>query len=193
MGDLCRFRHRAAPDDGFSLAEAMLVLAIMAVALGLLVGVFQPVAATVQGDSGMYVVEWQLKLARETAINQRRAVEIQFTPPNFLTIVRRNLDLAGSTTVISSVYLEHNIQFMKFPGIPDTPDNFGDAAPIDFGAATAMMFTADGMFVDQSGTAINGTIFLGQTGHAISARALTVFGPTARIRSYKWNGSAWRR
>jgi hypothetical protein len=178
-------------DAGFSLGEAMLVLALIGVALAMLVGVFQPVAATVQGDSGMYVVEWQLKLARETAINQRRFVEVRFTNPNTLTVVRRNIP--NGETVVSQAILEHHIEFRQFTGIPDTPDGFGMGAPIDFGAATAMMFTADGMFVDQAGNPINGTIFLGQQGHPISARALTVFGPTARIRGYKWNGSQWRR
>lgn len=184
-------RRTVENDAGFSLGEAMLVLALIGVAVAMLVGVFQPVAATVQGDSGMYVVEWQLKLARETAINQRRFVEIRFTSPNVITVVRRNIP--NGETVISSAVLEHHIEYRQFVGIPDTPDGFGMGTPLAFGAATALAFTSDGMFVDQTGTPINGTIFLGQMAHSISARALTVFGPTARIRAYKWNGSAWRR
>ena len=43
------------------------------------------------------------------------------------------------------------------------------------------MFTADGMLTDQAGNSINGTIFLGQAGAPMTARALTVFGPTATL------------
>ncbi len=53
------------------------------------------------------------------------------------------------------------------------------------------MFTADGTLTDQSGNSVNGTVFLGQAGTPMTARALTVFGPTATLRSYRWNGSSW--
>jgi len=168
----------------------MLVLALSAGILGIMFGPFQSLQATYQGDSDMRVVEWQLKLARETAINQRRSIEIKFTNPNLITVTRDNLP--NGTTVISTIYLEHNAQFMQFPGQVDTPDKFGNTTAICFGGATAIMFTADGMFVDQNGNPVNGTIFIGQPGRPFTSRALTVFGSTARIRSYRWNGTGWR-
>ena len=54
------------------------------------------------------------------------------------------------------------------------------------------MFTADGLFVDQAGNLVNGSIFIGELGKPLSARAVTVFAPTAGIRTYRWTGSAWR-
>ena len=39
------------------------------------------------------------------------------------------------------------------------------------------MFTADGLFVDQAGNLVNGSIFIGQLGKPLSARAVTVFAP----------------
>jgi hypothetical protein len=53
------------------------------------------------------------------------------------------------------------------------------------------MFTADGTLADQTGTPVNGTVFLGQAGSPMTSRALTVFGPTATFRSYRWNGQSW--
>jgi hypothetical protein len=49
------------------------------------------------------------------------------------------------------------------------------------------------MLTDPAGNPVNGSIFIGQPGKPLTSRALTVFGPTATIRSYRWNGSAWRR
>lgn len=187
MPPTCLDRSRQA---GYSLLELLLVLALTGITLGFVVGGFRVASSIVQGDASLRIVQWQFKMARETAINQRRAVEIRFTPPNFLSVVRRNIP-AGET-VISTAVLEHNTQFRRFVGQPDTPDAFGGAVAINFGAATAYMFTADGMFTDQAGNPLNGTVFVGQANKPQTARALTVFGPTARIRGYRWNGSAWK-
>jgi hypothetical protein len=167
-----------------------MVLALTGITLTFIISGFREAQAMVQGDASLRIVQWQFKQARETAINQRRAVEIRFTPPNFMTVVRRNIP-AGET-VISTAVLEHNTSFFRFLAQPDTPDTFGGGNAISFGAATAFMFTADGMFVDQAGNPLNGTVFIAQPQKPQTARALTVFGPTARIRGYRWNGSEWK-
>jgi prepilin-type N-terminal cleavage/methylation domain-containing protein len=176
--------------DGFSILELLMVLALTSITLSFIIGGFRQAQAIVQGDASLRIVQWQFKLARETAINQRRSVEIRFTPPNFLSVVRRNIP--GGETLISTAVLEHNTQFLRFSGQPDTPDGFGGGAAINFGAAASYMFTADGMFTDQAGNPLNGTVFIGQPNKAQTARALTVFGPTARVRGYRWNGSQWK-
>jgi prepilin-type N-terminal cleavage/methylation domain-containing protein len=183
-------RSRAGSDYGMSIVELLTVLAITSIISGIVFGGFSNYRATVQGDADMRLVEWQLKLARETAINDRRAIEVHFTNPNLITLVRDNIP-AGTTT-ISSVYLEHSTKFLQFAGQPDSPDGFGNAGPISFNGAVTIMFTADGMLTDQLGNPTNGSVFLGEVGHPMSARVLTVFGATARIRSYRWNGTAWR-
>ncbi len=170
--------------------ELLFVLALTSITLTFVIGGFRQAQAIVQGDASLRIVQWQFKLARETAINQRRSVEIRFTPPNFMTVVRRNIP-AGET-VISTAVLEHNTQFLRFAAQPDTPDGFGGAAAINFGGAVSYMFTADGMFTDAAGNPLNGTIFIGQQTKEQTARALTVFGPTARVRGYRWNGSEWK-
>ncbi len=182
--------RRNQTDRGFSVFELLIIMAIMSIMMGIVVAGFRVYSATIQGDAEMRIVEWQLKLARETAINQRRTIEVQFTPPNLITLVRN--DLPAGTTVLSTIVLEHNTAFRQFPGEPDTPDTFGNSSPVTFGGAASVMFTADGMFTDQAGNPVNGSIFLEQIGQPMSARALTVFGPTARIRTYRWNGTGWR-
>ena len=175
---------------GFALPEILIVLALMAVVMGIGIGSFSNEMATVQGDADMNIVYWQLKLAREVAINQRRSVEVVFTQPNFISLVRH--DVPNGTTLVSTAVLEHRTSFMLFQGMGDTPDGFGNQTAIAFGNAQQVMFTADGLFVDQAGNLVNGSIFIGELSKPLSARAVTVFAPTAGIRTYRWTGSAWR-
>jgi type II secretory pathway pseudopilin PulG len=185
--------HAAPPtrvDAGFSLIELLGVLVLMISVLGIGVGGFTMALNTVRGDASMNIVLWQLKLARETAINQRRSVEIRFTMPNFMSVVRH--DIPNGETVLSTAVLEHQTEFYAFNTMPDTPDGFGKTGPVAFGAATAVMFDAEGQFVDQTGNIINGSVFVGRQNTPMTARALTVFGPTSTIRTYRWNGAAWR-
>ncbi len=149
----------------------------------------QSAADSMQGDANQQIVVGQLATARETAINQRRTVEVDFLAPNTLQVIRH--DLPSGTTQISSAVLQENLQFLRFPTVPDTPDLFGGNTALSFGSATSVMFTADGMFTDSNGNPVNGSIFVGRAGHTLSARALTIFGATARVRLYRWNGSAW--
>jgi hypothetical protein len=171
--------------------EVLIVFLLMSSVLGIGLGGFTTALNTVRGDASMNIVLWQLKLARETAINQRRSVDVNFTPPNFISVVRRNIP--NGTTVVSTAVLEHRSQFYFFPTIPDTPDAFGRTAPVDFNGAATVLFNAEGQTTDPAGNIINGTVFIGKVGEPLTARALTVFGPTAAIRTYRWNGSAWRR
>ena len=177
-------------EAGFSLAELLTIIAIGSVLFGITIIAFQAAATTIQGDSNLRIVERQLKLARDTAVAQRRSVEVQFVAPNQLFVVRR--DLPAGTTMLQSAVLESNTTFLRFPGVPDTPDAFGGAGALNLGGgAGIVMFTSDGMFVDAAGTPVNATVYLGQAGNPISQRAITVFGSTARVRTYRWNGSQW--
>ncbi|HVT49445.1 MAG TPA: hypothetical protein VHD57_16775 [Vicinamibacterales bacterium] len=167
----------------------MIVLGLIMAVLGIGMGGLNNALDTVRGDASLNIVLWQLKLARETAINQRRSVEVRFTTPNFISVVRH--DIPEGTTLISTAVLENQTEFRLFNGLPDTPDGFGDTTALDFGGADTMMFNADGEFTDGTGQIINGTVFIGKSGAPLTARALTVFGPTSTLRSYRWNGAAW--
>jgi hypothetical protein len=45
--------------------------------------------------------------------------------------------------------------------------------------------------VDNTGDVLNGTLFMAVPGEPNSARAISVFGATAFLRTWRWNGSAW--
>jgi prepilin-type N-terminal cleavage/methylation domain-containing protein len=178
-------------DSGFSLLEVLIVIALAVVTMAIGSGYYEQARNTIQGDANMRIVNWQLKLARERAINERRSIQVDFIQPNIIRLTR--LEIPNGTTVLQTAYLENQTRFLLFAGQPDTPDGFGRATATWFGGAASVMFTPDGMLTDGAGNPVNGTVSLGQVGRVMTSRAVTIFGPTATLRTYRWNGSAWRR
>jgi len=182
-------------ERGYTTLELLVTVGIMgtiAAMAAVQIGLARP---AFKGDGAMRQVIGQMNIARELAITQRRFVQIAFTVDNQVRITRENVP--NGTTVIQTVPLEGGIRFGLTAGVPDTPDNFGNAAPISFGAAALMRFTTDGQLVDQAGNPISGSVFLnwpgmGQ-GQERAARAVTILGATGRIRGYKWDGRNWKR
>ncbi|MDQ3069104.1 MAG: hypothetical protein M3R55_05175 [Acidobacteriota bacterium] len=184
--------HRARPlvrEEGFSLPEILIIVAIIGILFGITIIAFQAAATTIQGDSNLRIIEGQLKLARDTAIQQRRGVQVLLVAPNIIRVIRQ--DVPNGTTLLSSAVLENNSTFVDFANVPDSPDTFGAGSVFNPDDALGFLFTADGMFTNNAGNPVNATIFVGQAGKEITARAATVFGSTARIRTYRWNGSQW--
>lgn len=187
------WRHRRLPDrppSGFTMIELMIVLGIVCV-LGAMAALLMPQALkTSKADSGMIRVVSALRTAREQAISQRRNVQVAFTAPNQVVVSRVEVP-GGTLTAIGTVWLEDGVRFLQVAGVPDTPDAFGNGSATSFGTATSIAFTSEGQLIDQHGDPINGTVFLGRDNDATSARAVTIFGPTALIRQWRWNGIQW--
>ncbi len=186
-------RHRPLPDRsiaGFTMIELVVVIGIMCVAAAMAVLVMPSAVATAKSDSGATRVTSVLRAVREEAISQRRNIRVAFNAPNQIVVSRVEVPGPG-TTVINTVVLEDGIRFLTFDGVPDTPDAFGNSSATSFGAATTVAFTSEGQLIDQHGDPLNGTVFLGRYGDTTSARAVTIFGPTALLRQWRWNGRAW--
>jgi prepilin-type N-terminal cleavage/methylation domain-containing protein len=180
---------------GFSLIELMVTMGIMATLIAMAILMTNASVGATKGDSAVQALAGLLREGRERAIADRRNVEVWFTNPNHIELRRREVNgitETGVTTVIGSTDLEGSVRFRPLPTtVPDTPDGFGRTAAIDFGSATTLIFTSEGTFVNQSGEPLNGTVFLAIPGDAGSIRAVTIFGPTALVHGYRWNGNAW--
>jgi prepilin-type N-terminal cleavage/methylation domain-containing protein len=201
-GGMTRVTHRA--QAGFSLVELMVVVAVAGVLTSMAVfqiGVSRPGYI---GDGAMRVVLSQITQAREMAITQRRNMRVDFTLGNKVTITRENIPaVAPLTTVIQSVFLEGGMEFSLVtgpPALPDSPDAFGNATATTFSLAgtpaTEVKFTTEGTMVNQDGLTLNGSVFVAlpnaMKDRKMSARVVTVFGSTGRIRGFKWDGVRWK-
>lgn len=186
-----RLQKRVSAQAGYSLIELMFVTGIMGVLIGIAVVQIGSSKQGLNGDGAMRVVLSQMNQARELAITQRRNMRLTFGGGNLVQIIRE--EVPGPTlTTISTVVFEGGLQFLTVAGVPDTPDLFGNSSAVKFGTATEIKFAPDGTLVDQVGNTLNGTVFVALPSQALSARAVTIFGSTGRVRGYRWDGRNWK-
>jgi prepilin-type N-terminal cleavage/methylation domain-containing protein len=177
-------------NDGFSLVEITIALMVACVLAGFAVINMNSILPGVNANSSMYETIAQLRHGRQAAIAQRRNIQL-LLPGNSQIRLMRN-ELPNGETVLSNTTFGNNCTFMQFDDVNvDTPDRFGNVSPKNFGGADSLTFMSDGTLVDQTGTPVNGTLFLGIAGHPETARAVTILGATGRIRGYRWTGSEW--
>jgi prepilin-type N-terminal cleavage/methylation domain-containing protein len=185
---------RTARQDGFTLIELQVALVIVGIVVAMTVLGFQSAMPTVYGNAAMDQVVSAFRVARETAITQRRNVSVRFVMPNEILLLRD--DPIGETQ-IARIILEHQAEFMKTPGVTrDTEDEFGDGGAITFGGSvvdetTTLRYLPDGSFADGTNVPTNGTVFIGIPHQTIAARAVTITGGTGRPQGYRWNEREW--
>jgi prepilin-type N-terminal cleavage/methylation domain-containing protein len=176
-------------ESGFSLVEMMVVAGVVAIGASMAIVQTDISLSNFKANVAMRTMRAQFTKARALATTQRRNMTIVFTPPNQIQIVRQ--DVPSGTTVMSTTLIENGGTFHVFPGVPDTPDAFGNAADCDFGSATSIAFSPEGSLVNQAGVPVNGTVYLGNPNDIKTIRAVTVFGATGRVRGYRYNGVRW--
>ena len=94
--------------------------------------------------------------------------------------------------LITAMTLEGDQEFAR-DGLPDTPDAFGGpiANAINWTGVAPVMFTSDGSLIDNAGDVTNGTMFIIRPGFPETGRAVTIWGVTGLLRTWKWRGSGW--
>jgi Tfp pilus assembly protein FimT len=201
-------RTKRSSEAGFTLAELMIVVGVTTVVMGMAVVVMPNMVKQAKSDSATEGLVGTLRLARDRAIAERRNMDLVFTHPNQLKVVREEIIYNSVTGTWSSsptgttnptlidTTLENNQKFVYLSATGDTLDGFGlTNKPLAFGTTPAatptIMFTSEGTLVDAAGDPINGTIFLATGTDVLTARAVTIFGPTGLVKVWKWNGRAW--
>jgi Tfp pilus assembly protein FimT len=189
---------------GFSLAELIIIVGVISVVMVTATAVMPGMLSQSRADGSTSIVVNTLRLARDRAIGERRNMDVVFVSPNRIQVMRQEISgvipppipaPAIVRTTVMDVVLESDQRFLYFSPTGDTGDGFGlTNAPLAFASNVTLptvMFTSEGTLINTSGDPVNGTVFLATGADLTSARAVTVFGPTAMVRSWKWDGKKW--
>jgi prepilin-type N-terminal cleavage/methylation domain-containing protein len=176
---------RPARQEGFTLVELLFAMSLFVVMSAATVMVTSASLPGIRVDGQARRLMALMQRGRDLAVANRRDVHLRFdTAEHTATIVLMD---AGVEKPVETVYLEYHVQFRQFPGLGDTPEEFGAQEVVDFGDAANIIFEPDGSAIDETGTPTNGTVFLGIEGHVEAARAITLMGTTARPRLYRYS------
>jgi prepilin-type N-terminal cleavage/methylation domain-containing protein len=204
--------------QGFSLIELVVVVAVMSILSSIAIMSTMRPGTTARANNAADAVVNTLRQGRLLAITKRRNVQVNLTGTNQIQLTVQTLPGEAAPAIpIPLVQLNDGVksglQFYLFPTLPNTPMGplgFGNTSALDFEAVNggtvgnAVMFSSSGSFVGVGGAAvanyytvgnsdpINATIYIGTQGDTSTARAITVTGATGRVRSFSWNGTAWK-
>lgn len=181
---------------GFSLLEMMVVVAILLIALSVCFITLQPALKTARGNSAFNETFMLLRRYRQQAVDERKRYIITFIAPNTIQVSRWDVavPVSPAPVVITTQQLPRDAQFQILAGTPtsNTPDNFGNGSKaIDFGQNVGLgglnyvMFMPDGSAQDTVGNLNNGVVYTALNGELYSARAISVFGATGRVRGWQ--------
>ena len=159
-------------EAGFTLLEVLVVVALLGTLVAMAIMVSPAFLKTARADAGIEQAMDTLRLARETAISQRRNVRVVFVGLDAIQTTREDIGANGvvtGTTVLRTVQFENRMQFRVVSGVPNTPAAFSltgatTGGAIAFGSSTTRMFTSEGTFVNQAGRRVERHDFPGDPG-----------------------------
>jgi prepilin-type N-terminal cleavage/methylation domain-containing protein len=180
---------------GFTLVEILITLAIIGVLAGVGIGVTTTLVRMTRGQTGAQQLDAFLRRHREIAVARRRDIEIWFLAPNQVeSRVRAVPDPPTATPaaqVLERVTFEGGISYRLFAGLPDTPNLFGNANPIQLGGTAPVMLSSEGALLDAGNNPINASLFLGVVNDPLTATAVTILGATSTVERWRWDGRRW--
>src|SRR5438309_8144562 len=186
----------ARKERGFSMLEAIAVVAILLIALSFNFVMLQPALKAARATSAYNQCFMLLRRYRQQAIDERKRYIVTFNAPNSIQVSRWDVavPVSPAPVVITTQQLPTSVQFQTLAGIPtaNPPDNFGTGGTaIDFGQGIGLgglnyvMFMPDGSSQDINGNLNSGVLYTAATGDLYSSRAISVFGATGRIRGWQ--------
>jgi prepilin-type N-terminal cleavage/methylation domain-containing protein len=188
---------------GFSLLEMMVVMGIGLILAAIVTTTFIPLTNQQHMTSAYNSTLGTLRRAHDQAAADMRIYVVTFTAPNTITVQQAgpgntSCQIPPTGAVLTTTTLPTDVSFQVEPGVPTsnttaptTPDQMGTATlAIDLDepnapGSTSVCFNPDGTATDVLGNTNNGVIYLGRTGDLYSARAITLWGTTGRIRGWR--------
>jgi prepilin-type N-terminal cleavage/methylation domain-containing protein len=184
-------RHLRRANKGFSLLEILAAVAIGTVASAFAAVQVATAVKTQHENDAVQLVQNQLRTIHQRAIDTRSEYVVTFSAPGTIAI---QFLQNGSLLNYGTVNLPGDEQFLVVSGVPrppKTPDGFGSGAlAIDFdqawgGGSNVLFFYPDGTVLDGVGNPNNGVLYIGRINDLYSSRAITLWGVTGRIKTWK--------
>ena len=186
----------------------MITVSIILIMAGVTLMTMQPMIQKNHVNSAYDTTLEVIRTYRNMAITKSNRFIITFAPGTVgppataatLTVQYwgTGVPVAPAPVTIATYKLPTDIQFGVIAGFPTSaatvPDGFGaGATALDFdqgmglGSQNYIMFMPDGSSQDTLGNWNSGVLYLTRASDLYSSRAITVFGPTGRVRGYRLN------
>jgi prepilin-type N-terminal cleavage/methylation domain-containing protein len=202
---------RLKSNRGFSLLELMITVSIILIMGGITFITMQPMMKQNDVNNAYQTTLEVIRNYRNQSITKSRRYIVIFAPgavgppatPATITVQYwgTGVPVAPAPVTVATYKLPTDIQFGTLAGFPtaagSVPDGFGaGGTSIDFdqgmglGSQNYVMFMPDGSSQDTLGNSNSGVLYLTRASDLYSSRAVTVFGPTGRIRGWRLNNVA---
>ncbi len=200
---------RPRPERGVTLLELLIVLAIMGIVVS--IGVIQLGSMRRLNTSAAIPLQLkiQLRLARQQAMSQRRAVTLQYDDQTKqVAIIRQpaagkavlslpNFPNATGSVQVSSMTLTGNgvdpshLVYGPLASIASTLSDGTSLTALPINKKINITFQPDGSIIDANGNPVNFALFFyNSQAPNVTASAVSVLGSAGRIKTWKYNGSA---
>jgi type II secretory pathway pseudopilin PulG len=180
---------------GFTLLELMITLTIGFVMAGVTILALMPLFKQNHVDAAYDTTLSVIRTYRSQAIAQSKRYIITFVAPGTIQVQYWGVGVPVSPApvTVATYQIPNDIQFSVQAGFPPAaPDGFGGGGTaIDFdqgmglGSQNYIMFMPDGSSQDTLGNYNSGVLYLTRPGDIYSSRAVSVFGTTGRVRSWR--------
>lgn len=187
--------------NGFSLLELMITISIILIITGVSYMALKPILNQGHVNSAYGTTFMALRNTRNLAITQSHEYYVNFNPNGFpagtIQIQYQPPAVGGVAQPLQQVItysMPVDITFATQGTPAGTPDGFGAGTPpIDFESTPGVplnyvVFFPDGSARDSLGNFSSGVVYMTQaSGGMYTSRAVTVWGPTGRVRGWRLN------
>jgi Tfp pilus assembly protein FimT len=167
----------------------IIVCALIGVGSAVVIPVTMRMVNDARGDSAALMTATFLEAARNRAVAERRNMQLTFNDDDI--VVQRIEVPSGVLTTVDQLQLESSERFNRAAGVTAVP-GFPGAGNLVLTGTAPHMFTSDGSLIDSQGDVSNAVIYLGRPGFIETQRAITIWGVTGALNTFRWSGSQWR-
>jgi len=140
-----------------------------------------------EANTAVQSIALQVRQGRALAVDQRRVHLVTFSGARTITLSR----IEGDNPVeVRQLDLPATVSFTIEQGVAATgeeaPDGYTASSAVDFNRGSVIRFRPDGSAVDATGQFCNGVAYCAIPGDSSTARAVSLFGATGRVRIWRW-------